>query len=73
MSGRRVGDAIKSLVNARGLQLESGRVLYESLLVPVLMYGSNTMNDMEGEGDLGLGLPSMKRMYKVRNAQIREL
>ena len=51
----------------------SGRVLYESLLVPVLMYGSNTMNDMEGEGDLGLGLPSMKRMYKVRNAQIREL
>ena len=28
------------LVNARSLQLEWGRVLHESLLVCVLMYGS---------------------------------
>ena len=42
-SGRRVAGAIKSLVNARDLQLECARVLHETLLVPVLMYGSETM------------------------------
>ena len=36
-SWRRVTDAIKSLVNARGLQPECAKVLHESLLVPVLM------------------------------------
>ena len=38
-SGRRVAGAIRSLVNARDLQLECARVLHETLLVPVLMYG----------------------------------
>ena len=33
----------RSLVNARDLQLECARVLHETLLVPVLMYGSETM------------------------------
>ena len=42
-SGRRVAGVIKSLVNARDLQLECARVLYESLLVPVLTYGNETM------------------------------
>ena len=42
-SGRRVAGAIGSQVNARSLQFECARVLYESLLVPVLMYGSETM------------------------------
>ena len=41
--GRRVADAIRSLVNARSLQLECARVLDESLLVPILRYGSETM------------------------------
>ena len=31
------------LVNARDLSLDCARVLHESLLVPVLMYGSETM------------------------------
>ena len=35
-SGRKVSVAIRSLVNARSLQLECARVLHESLLVPVL-------------------------------------
>ena len=39
-SGRRVPGAIRSLINARSLQLECARDLHESLLVPVLMYGS---------------------------------
>ena len=38
-SGRRVECAIRSLVNARDLQLECGGVLHETLLVLVLMYG----------------------------------
>ena len=42
-SGRRVAGAIRSLVNARNLQLECGRVLHESMVVPVLTYGSETM------------------------------
>ena len=42
-SGRRVAGAIRFLGNARDLQLECGRVLHESLLVPALMYGSKTM------------------------------
>ena len=44
-SGRRVTDVIRSLVNAMRMspQLECARVLNESLLVPVLTYGSETM------------------------------
>ena len=43
-SGRRVvAGAIKSLVNAGDLQLECARLLHETLLVPVLMYGNETM------------------------------
>ena len=42
-SGRRVAGVIRSLVNARDLQIECARVLHETLLVPVLMYGSETM------------------------------
>ena len=42
-SGRRVVGPIGSLVNARNMQLECARVLHETLLVPVLMYGSETM------------------------------
>ena len=43
VSVRMVADAIRSLVNARGLQLECSRVLHETLFAPVLMYGSKTM------------------------------
>ena len=42
-SGKRVAGAIRSLVNVKDLQFECASVLYESLLVPVLMYGSETM------------------------------
>ena len=43
VSGRRVAGAIRSLVNARDLQLDCAGVLHETLLVPVLMYDSETM------------------------------
>ena len=48
-SGRRVAGPIKSLVNARSLQLECTMVLHESLLVPVLTYGTETMICREKE------------------------
>ena len=41
-SGRRGAGAIRSLVNARDLP-ECARVLHETLLVPVLTYGSETI------------------------------
>ena len=37
-SGRKVAGVIRSLFNARGLQLERARVLLERLLVPVLLW-----------------------------------
>ena len=46
-SGRRVVGAIRSLFNARDLQIECARVLHETLLVHVLTYVSETV--MEGE------------------------
>ena len=41
--GRRVVGVIRSLVDARSLQLECAKVLHESLLAPVLTYSSETM------------------------------
>ena len=38
-----VADAIRSLVNGRGLQLDCAKVLHERLLMAVLMYSNNTM------------------------------
>ena len=37
------------LVNARGLQLECAQVLHETLLVTILLYGSESMI-LRGEG-----------------------
>ena len=54
-SGRRVIVPIRSLVNARSLQLDCARGLHESLLVPLLTYGSETMIWGRRRG-LGLGL-----------------
>ena len=42
-SGRRVAGAIRSLDNARSLQLECARFLHEPLMVPDLKYSSETM------------------------------
>ena len=39
----RVAGAIRFLVNARDLQLECARVLNETLLLLVFMYGSETI------------------------------
>ena len=43
VSGRKVVGVIKSQVNARYLQFECARVLYQAFLLSVLLYGSETM------------------------------
>ena len=40
---RKVANAIRSLVNARDLQIEYARILHETLLASVLTYGSEIM------------------------------
>ena len=80
-SGRRVAGAIRSLVNARSLQLECVKVVHESLIVPVLTYGSEAMiwrgkkrsriRDVQMvnlRGSLGI-----RKMDKVPNARVRQL
>ena len=42
-SGMRVAGAIRPLVNVKDLQVECARVLHETLLVLVIMYGSRAM------------------------------
>ena len=76
VSGRKIAGAIRSLVNARSLQLQCAMVLNESLLVPVLTYGSETMIWREKERpriravqmDNLRGLLGIKRVNKVPNA-----
>ena len=81
VSGRRVAGAIRSLVNVRDLELECTRILHETLLVPVLMYGSEKMLWKEKERpriralqmDNLRGLLGIRRIDRVPNAWKREL
>ena len=78
-SGRRIVGAIRSLVNARDLQLECDRILHETLLVPVLIHGSETMLWKEKRSRIMAvqmnnlrGLLGIKMMDRVPNVHIRE-
>ena len=42
-NGRKLAGAIRPLVNARDLQRKFARILHETLLAPVFMYGSETV------------------------------
>ena len=80
-SGRRGAGTIRSLVNGRDLLLECAKVLHETLLVPVLIYDSETILWKEKERysskavkmDNLSGLLGVRRMDKVLNTRIREL
>ena len=80
-SGRRAAGAISSLVNTSDLQLQCAIVLHETLLVPVLMYDSETILWKEKEKsrvraihmDILRGLLSIRRMDRVPNVQITKL
>ena len=79
-SGRRVAGAIRSLVNARGLQFECTSILYATMLVAVLIYGSKTMIWREKKRsriravqmDNLRGLLGIRRMNRVPKTRIRE-
>ena len=75
-------DCLRYLVKARSLQIEyATRVLHESLLVPILMYGNETKIWKEKERsriravqrDNKRDLLGIRRMDKVQNTQIRQL
>jgi hypothetical protein len=80
-NGRKVSGAIKLMVNVKGLSLKCAKVLHESMLVPVLMYGSETMvwnpkyrSKMQAvQMDNLRGVLGIRRTDKVRNEYIREL
>ena len=79
--GRRIAGEIMSLVNAKNLQLECARVLHETLLMPLLMYGSETMLWKEKERfrispvqiDNLRGLLGIRRIDRIPNSRIKEL
>ena len=72
---------LDSMANVMGLRLECARVLCESLLVPVLLYSSETVIWREnGRSSVRLCrrttsevLLGIRRMGRVPNARIREL
>ena len=70
-----VAGAIRSL--AKVLQLDYARVLHETLLVPVLMYGSETMLWKEKERSK-IKMKNLRRLLGIRrrdrvpNALVRE-
>ena len=79
-SGRTIAGAIRSLVNVKDLHLECASVLHETFLVPVLMYGNETMLWKEGisriralQMDNLRGLLGIRNMDRVPNARIRDL
>ena len=75
VSGRKVVGDNRSLVNGMGFQLECARVLHETLLVYIRMYGSETMIWKEKERsiiravqmDKLKGLLGIRRMDKIEN------
>ena len=72
---RRIAGAIRYLVKARGPQLECTMILHETLIVSVLMYGSETMIRKEKKRsrirvvqiDNLRGLLGIRRMDNARN------
>ena len=61
VSGKRVTGATRSLVNANDMQLKCARVLHETLLLLLLMYGSKTM------------LWKEKEIFRIRDVQMDNL
>ena len=68
VSGSRVAGAIRSLVNAKDLQLECAGVLHETLFVPVLMYCSETMlwKEKERSRVRAIQMDNLRRLLGIR-------
>ena len=74
-SGRREAGAIRSLVDARDLQIECARVLYQTLLVSVLIYGNETMlwKEKERSRIMAVQMGNLRGLLGIRYAWIRKL
>ena len=80
-SGRKVAGAIRSQVNARGLELDFARVMHEGLHTPFPFHGSEALIWSKKERsrirsvqmDNLRGLLGIRRMNRVPSARIREL
>ena len=72
-SGRGIAGAIRSLVNARDLQLECDRVLHETLLVPVPVPRILWKERFRIMAVQINNLRGIRRMDRVPNTWIREL
>src|SRR5678815_5674263 len=78
VNGRKVAGTINSLVNVKGLSLECARVLHEGMLLPVLLYISETMVWNKKyrckvqcvQMDNLRGMLGVKRINKVRNEPV---
>ena len=72
-SGRRIAGAIRSLVNARDLQLACARILHETLLIPVLVYGSETMLWKEERSRIrALQMDNLRELLGIRRMESPE-
>ena len=75
VNGIKLAGTLRPLVNSRSLQLECAKVLHEALLVPVTLYGSETMIWREkGRSRISSvqmknlrGLLGIRRTYRVLN------
>ena len=80
-SGERIAFVNGFIVNARDFQLECVKALYETLLVPILIYGSEITlwKEKEKSGIRAVQMDSLKGLIGIRsmdrapNARIREL
>ena len=80
-SERHIAGVIRSLINGKVLQFECGNMLHEALLMPVLLYGSETVIWRERERSriravrMGnfTGLLEIRRMDIAPNVQIKVL
>ena len=68
VSGRRVAGAIRFLVNVKGLKLECTRLLNETLLVSVFMYGTETMiwREKERSRIRNVQMDNLRRLLGIR-------
>ena len=68
VNGGRVAGVIKSLINARNLQLECATVLHDSLLVPVFKYDNETMiwREKERSWIRGIQMDNLRGLLGIR-------
>ena len=81
LQGRTVAYVAGNMVKKHNLSLESARALYESLLAPTILYGSETLYMKEQEKsrvraiemDYLRKIVGVRRTDKVRNTMVREI